>query len=332
MKTEIRKGGQEHALRNLSSSDTRRRFIRYLQRQAYALRMESVVLNTPVNRPLYYEREIEEIMGDGEHWPVVLGNHNSHPAGFPNMEEATYIKEIVNPFLPPDQQIEGSAILITESIKDRQNEEIVDYFKLATRTLNKVDTEVIFVVRNKDVEEGMERNRTEQNYELMHIVEKGRIPIVLPEGGVDAGRQMPGGVRGERRGLMPLKPNSVKLITHAVELQGKKPVLFFVATRHAEDVFDPITQRATDEAKKLATWRRRDPIMSAIVDYPVSVETLAKYLGKRERFPNGVLEQYCGERLAQLLAPHERGSVYAQPALLDQVPTRRRDTRLLYPA
>lgn len=302
---------------------------RNLWRRFIASRQEAVVLNNPINRPPYYKSLIQSIMKDGEHWPLVLGTHKSHPAGFPAMEEAKNIRNIANEVLPPNQQIRKSLILVAYSIDKTQTEEVVEYFKLVQPTITKLDAEPFFVVRG--AKDGKPKNLRELYEASMHLVENCQIPIALAEGSVDSGRQKPGGLPGEIKGMIQLQAQSVSLLVHAIEAQGKKPLLFFIGNTGENHVYDPIAERVTREANLRAFGLRRDPIMSSVVDYPTAAEDIAKFLGVNGKLPKGFLEQYCGERLAQLVPPHERG-VYANPVLLDKVYVLRRDTSFLFAA
>lgn len=307
-------------------------WIKRVERSLYSMRRETVVLNSPRNRPPYYEDYVRNIMKDGKHFPVILGTHKSHPGGFPPMEEAVNIKNIANSVLPSDQQIKGSRFLFANSLDTgEQDEEVVTYFKLAQPTLVKLGVEPLYVVREKEAKNGTPRNREKQYNALMHTVEEGLIPIVLPEGSVESGRQKPEGRPGEIKGMVELEQNGIRMLVRYIQRQGKIPVLFFVGVTGENRIYDPITKRITGEAKRKALFLKRSPIMSAVVDYPTSIEDILPFLEENGRLPKGTLEQYCGERLAQLLPPNERG-VYSNSLLLDKIPAYRRDTSYLFKA
>lgn len=298
-------------------------------RRFAASRQEAVVLKNPINHPVYYADKVQEIMRDGKHWPILLGTHKSHPGGFPAMEEAKNIMSIANKVLPPNQQIQKSLIFVAYSIDKTQNEEVVEYFKLVKPTLAKLGAEPFFVVRG--AKDGKPKNLRELYEASMRLVENSQIPIILPEGSVESGRQKPDGFPGEINGMIALQKNSISFLVRTIEDQGKKPFLFFVGNTGENHVYDPITEKVTREAYLRAFGLRRSPIISSIVDYPTAVEDIASYLGVDGKLQEGVLEQYCGERLAQLVPPSERG-VYSNPELLDKVRVLRRPTSFLFAA
>ncbi|KKR24535.1 MAG: hypothetical protein A3C27_01930 [Candidatus Levybacteria bacterium RIFCSPHIGHO2_02_FULL_39_36] len=302
------------------------------ERYIFSLRREPVILHSPRNHPPYYGDYVRNIMRDGRHFPIVLGTHKSHPGGFPPMEEAVDIKNIANSVLPHDQQIKGSRFLFASSLDtEEQDEEVVTYFKLAQPTLVKLGVKPLYVVREKEARNGTPRNREEQYNALMHTVEEGLIPIVLPEGSVESGRQKPGGRPGEIKGMIELEQNGIRMLVRYMQRQGKIPVLFFVGVTGENHIYNPITKKITGEAKRKAFWLKRSSIMRAVIDYPTSVEDILPFLEENGQLPRGALEQYCGERLAQLLPLNERG-VYAEPELLGCVPVLRRDTTHLFKA
>jgi len=307
-------------------------WLRKTERSLFSIRRETVVLNSPRNHPPYYEDYVRNVMRDGRHFPIVLGTHKSHPGGFPPMEEAVDIKNIANSVLPYDQRIKGSRFLFASSLDTGgQGEEVVTYFKLAQPTLVKLGVKPLYVVREKEAKDGTLKSREEQYNTLMHTVEEGLIPIVLPEGSVESGRQKPGGRPGEIRGMVNLEQNGIRMLVRYIQRQGKIPVLFFVGVTGENRIYNPITEKITGEAKRKALWLKRSPIMGAVIDYPTSVEDILPFLEEDGRLPRGYLEQYCGERLAQLLPPDERG-VYSNPLLLQKVPAYRRDTTHLFKA
>lgn len=299
-----------------------------LERRVTAFRGETVVLNTPRNHPPYYKDVVERALSTGEYWPVILGTHNSHVAAFPALEEAEYIKGIANNVMP-GQRIQGSRLVVAANIRSGQNEEVHEYFKLSKKLFDKVNAQAMFVVRNKDVANGEVRNREKQHEGFMSLVKDGRIPVILPEGSVESGRQKPNGAPGEVKGMIPLSRSSVRLIVRYIRHQGKEPLIVFVGTTGANHIYDPISEKITTEAKKRAMGIRRSPLMSSIVDYPTRADELEKHLQIDGRVPDGAWEKYAGERLAQLIPPNERG-VYASPILLAKVPVLRRSTSQLF--
>lgn len=295
-----------------------------IKRKVIVLRGEALVLNNPRNHPAYYESMVREIMATGKYWPVVLGTHNSHAAGFPALEEAKYVRDIAH-----DERIRGSRLVVAANIETGQNEEVQAYFRTSKKIFKKLDAQTMFVVRDKDVAQGEERDRKKQHAEFLSLVKDGRIPVIFPEGSVEAGRQKPGGVPGEVKGMIPLARSSVRLIVKYIRHQGMEPLLFFVGTTGANRIYDPIIGKGTSEATWKALGFKRGPLMSSIIDYPVRADELERHLQIDGRVPDGAWEQYVGERLAQLVPPNERG-VYADPTLLSKVPLLRRDTSHLF--
>lgn len=298
------------------------------ERQIVALRGEALVLNNPRNHPAYYESMVTEIMATGNYWPVILGTHNSHAAGFPALEEAKYVRDIANETIPA-QKIQGSRLVVAANIERGQNEEVQEYFKRSKRILDKLGAQIMFVVRDKDVANGEKRDREKQHDEFLSLVGDGRIPVIFPEGSVESGRQKPGGAKGEVKGMIPLARGSVRLIVRYIRHQGMEPLIFFVGTTGANQIYNPISEKVTNEAKLKILGLIRRPLMSSVIDYPVRADELERHLQIGGRVPDGDWEKYAGERLAQLIPPNERG-VYADPTLLPQVPVLRRDTSHLF--
>lgn len=297
---------------------------RAIEKRIIAFRGEAIALNNPRNHPPYYENVVRDIMTGRNYWPVVLATHNSHAAGFPALEEARYIRD-----LSGDERIKGSRLVIAANIRAGQNEEIQEYFKVAEKVINKLDTQFMFVVRDKDVANGETRNREKQHEGFMSLIEDGRIPVILPEGSVESGRQKVGGEPGEVKGMIPLARGSIRLIVRYIRHQGMEPLLFFVGTTGANHIYNPITEKVTNEVKLKTLGLIRRPLMSSVIDYPVRSDLLEQHLQIDGKIPDGAWEQYVGERLAQLIPQNERG-VYTEPTLLSRVPLLRRDTTHLF--
>lgn len=305
-------------------------------RIAIAHFQENILLETPRDHPPDFEKEVQDFMKEGRYWPVLLGTHKSHPAGFPLIEEADYLARICNPFLPPDGQIEGSLLLVANTMHEGQSEDIVEGFKLAEPIFRKYRTEPFPVLRKKDAKDLTSDEKREYQKRLFtklgSIIGAGQIPILLPEATVESGRQKPGGAVGEVKGMVYLEPDSVAFLAQMIRRQKKEPLFFLVGTMGENRIYDPITESVTLPAKMTALARAVPlgkrfvpPIMSSVVDYPVSYAQLEEAYGSGGRLAPAVLEWVCGERLAQLLPLRERG-VYTEPELLDMAPAiKRRD-------
>lgn len=304
-----------------------------IKRHILASRQESVVLGSPRNHPPYYNHMVEKYMRTGEFSPLFLGTHKSHPGGFPPMEEAFDIMNLTNAVLPANKtRIRGSYLIAASSLRDGgQNEEVKAYFRTAKPMLDKLCVEPLFVVRDKEAQNGALRDKLAQNRPLMQTVRDGKFSIALPEGSVESGRQKLGGKPGEINGMITIKPNIVKFLATCIKEQGMEPLIFFVGDTGENRIYDPNTEKITSEAAKHAIPFMPGHIMSAVVDYPTPYSEIVRHLGINGRLPKGILEQYCGERLAQLLPLNERG-VYAEPQLLDSVLVLRRDTTHLFKA
>lgn len=301
-----------------------------LGRVAISRFQENVLLETPRDHPPGFEEKVQELMKEGRYWPVILGTHKSHPAGFPLIEEADYLARICNPLLPPDKQINGSLLLVASTMNEGQSDDIVEGFKLAEPIFSKYRTEPVPVLRKKDAKHLASDEKREYQKQLFaklgSVVKEGQIPIILPEATVESGRQKPGGAPGQIKGMVELEPDSVALLAQMIRRQKKDPLFFFVGTTGENRIYDPITENVTTSAKMAAVARttgigRRlvPPIMDSVVDYPVSYSQLVNTYGNDGKLSPSDLEWICGERLAQLLPPRERG-VYADPELLLMAP------------
>lgn len=296
-------------------------------RLAIAQFQENILLETPRDHPEDFEENVRDYMKKGRYWPVILGTHKSHPAGFPLIEEAAYIADLSNPLLSPDNQIRGSLLLVASTMNQGQSDDIVEGFKLAQPIFQRYSTETIAVLREKDSSRLDPQEKREYQKRLIRklgsIVMEGQVPILLPEATVESGRQKPGGSPGEIKGMVPLEPDSVTFLAQLIRRQKKDPLFFFIGTTGENRIYDPITESVTREAKLTAVARATavgkrfvPPIMSSVVDYPASYDQIAAAYGSGGKLSSAELEQVCGERLAQLLPPWERG-VYAKPELLD---------------
>lgn len=311
------------------------------QRRLIASVQENILLDTPINRPPHYAEVILEYMSQGNFWPIIAGTHKAHPAGFPPIEEAAYIQGIANTVLPQEQQINGSLLLIANTMHKGQSTDIVEGLKGVQPIFDQYNTEPLAVLRKKDAKGLNEAEKRDYQKKLFskigNVVANGQIPIILPEATVESGRQKPGGIKGDIKGMVYLESDSIAFLSQMIRRQKKEPLLFFIGTTGENRIYDPITEQVTTEAKVTALGRAippvrlfLPPIMSSIVDYPTSYAELEQAYGTNGRLYGEVPEWICGERLAQLIPLTERG-VFDQPELLDMAPQiRRRDTRDLF--
>jgi hypothetical protein len=302
---------------------------------------EYVLLETPRNHPADFEKKVQGLMREGNYWPVILGTHKAHPAGFPLIEEADYLAEICNPFLSEDNQIAGSLLLIANTMEGGQSDAVVEGLKQAKPIFKKYHTETALVLREKDANDLEADEKREYQKQLFRklggVVKAGQIPLVLPEGTVESGRQKPDGAPGEINGMVHLQSDSVAFLAQMIRRQKKDPLFFFVGTTGENRIYNPIIEKITKEARDTALKRALPfgkhfvpPIMSSVVDYPTSYSQLVDAYGEGEKLSSEVLERVCGERLAQLVPLNERG-VFAEPELLDLAPEiQRRDTAQLF--
>ena len=68
-----------------------KRLLRELGQAVLARADEGIFLDTPHDRPDDYNQYVQDLMQKGCYWPVILGSHKSHPAGFPLIEEADHL-------------------------------------------------------------------------------------------------------------------------------------------------------------------------------------------------------------------------------------------------
>jgi hypothetical protein len=307
-----------------------RRRLQEFGRIAISYVQENVLLETPRDHPPDFEEKVQGLIREGRYWPVILGTHKSHPAGFPLIEEADYLAQICNPLLPSESQIKGSLLLIANTMHGGQSDDIVEGLKHTEAIFRKYQAEPFPVLRKKDAKHFTPDEKREYQKRLFaklgNIVKAGQVPIVLPEATVESGRQKPGGAPGQIKGMVYLEPGSVALLAQMIRRQKKEPLFFFVGTTGENKIYDPITEKVALSAKMTAIVRATDlgrrfvpPIMSSVVDYPVSYSQLQETYGSDGKLSTDVLEWVCGERLAQLLPPHERG-VFSEPELLDMAP------------
>lgn len=335
--------GFEAVARALEKTDGVARYKRDMGRKAVAYFQENILLETPRDHPEYFEEKLHEYAATGEYWPIILGTHKAHPAGFPLIEEAKYIGSIFNQY-PGNDRITGSLLLIALTMKGGQNEDIVKYLERAEPIFKKFNTLTALVARKKDVEEGHIDASEVQEYnrklykQLSNVVASGQIPLILPEGTVQSGRQKDGGAPGEINGMVYLPENTVAGTAKLVGKQGKKPLFILMGTTGENRIYNPIIGKITSEAMVTAVVRDFElgrqhvpPIMSSVVDYPVSLEEIEQQYNDGKELPKGMLELIIGHVMARLLPPNERGD-FAEDTFVDQygLPSGRRNTDSLW--
>ncbi len=292
--------------------------MRELGRLAAPFVQENVLLDTPRNHPADFEKKTREYMREGSYWPVLLGTHKSHPAGFPLIEEAEYIARLCNPHLAADDQITGSLLLIANTMEEGQGEVIEKSLKQAQPIFDKYNVEMAQVLRGKDaahLDAATKREyRNTLSYKLNKVIEDGQIPLILPEGTVQSGRQKEGGAPGEINGMVQLASDAVAAVAGRIRRKGREPLFFFVGTTGENRIYDPIAKQIPSEVYETAFKRISPigkyfvpPIMSSVVDYPMSLRRIEELYGENGKLPRGALEQICGQFMARLLPPHERG-------------------------
>src|SRR5690606_19788124 len=111
---------------------------------------ENILLDSNFNRPEDYDAVVTDMVRRGDYWPIILGTHKSHPAGFPLIEEAAYLQKLINPYLPPTDQIRGSLLLIANTMENGQSDDIVEGLKRVQPIFSKNNTETLPVLRKKD--------------------------------------------------------------------------------------------------------------------------------------------------------------------------------------
>lgn len=318
-----------------------RTYIKDKERRLVSRFQENVLLGTERDHPSDFEEVVQDMMQEGRYWPIILGTHKSHPAGFPLIEESHYLSTIINPILPENEHIKGSLLLIANTMHKGQSDDVVKGLRLAEPIFKKFNTEPLPVLRKKDAKGLTNDEKTDYQKKLFgklgRVVESGQIPIVLPEATVESGRQKPGGVKGDIKGMVYLEPGSVAFLSQMIKRQKKEPLFFFVGTTGENRIYDPITETVTRDAKVKAIGRGipggkqiLSPIMKSVVDYPTPLSAIEEAYGENGRISGDVLEWVCGERLAQLLPYNERG-VFTEPELLDMAPQiLRRDTKNIF--
>lgn len=292
--------------------------MRDIGRWAISHVQRNIILGTPFDHPPGFEEKVRDMMQEGTYWPVVLGTHKSHPAGFPPIEEAEYIAELSNLFLPEESQITGSLLMVASTINKGQSDEIVKRFKLVKPILDEYNVQVLPVLRKKDAALLDKEEQKKYLYQLIinagNVVNAGQIPIVLPEGTVESGRQRPGGAIGDIKGMVHLESDAVAFLAQMIRKQKKEPLFFFIGTSGENKIYDPITEKLLFEAQLTAVKRAvpfgknfTEPIMNAVVDYPISLSELERVYGGGKKMPADVLGWVCGNLLARLLPYGERG-------------------------
>ena len=298
---------------------------------------ETVLLGNPRYRPAGFDRMLQREAEATDFVLIGLADHAAHSGAMPVVEEVQDNITTINAVLPVERKISGARILLAYNIADKngQNEEISTHFEMLLPVFRKHNTEPLYVVRPKDRHsmpfDAFKSHLERQKAEIREAIEQNQAIIILPEGTVDAGRQKEGGAPGERNGMVKLIHGSVSGVADIALEQGKIPLFVFMGTSEETSLYDPIIGSVPPEAKikavaaKLIPGARylQDPSMHLVVDYPVSYATIADYLGQNGRVPNGMIEQYCGERIFPLIHPDERGQVYSRPALIDKVPAPR---------
>lgn len=337
LKSNITKIKQE-AFTSLNKSEPIQR-MKHMQREYFASHHEVVLANTPRRRMEGHWEQFQELMATGNYHPAIFGYHSSHAAGIPAMEEAYDMIQEANAVLPPDNKFTGSLILYAHNIRDGQPEELVNYFNLIEPTLSRLHVQPQLVIREKDKHavspEALEQNRLELHQSLSQLVENGQIPIVLPEGTVEAGRKKPGGKRGEINGMVQLQKNSIELITSHIRRRGKEPLLIFLATTGSHKIYDPETKKVRGKAKMHVVFgsefptiaEHLPPMMDTVVNWPLPYSDIERDFSENGRLPKGTLEQLGGEIIASMLPVEEQG-IYREKHLLSNLTAKRTQRHL----
>lgn len=294
---------------------------------------ESILIDTDIDYPPDFDQITSEMFTTPRPvplFPIEIGPHKAHTAAFPLLNIARKIRELAAPTL----KLKGSVLLVAENIDGGQNQAITDSFHAVRPILNKLNTETIGVFRPKDILKMRKNGVTRKEIEKMQEDQKAKIKnsiiekrtiISLPEGSVKSGRKKEGGKPGEINGMIKLQPNSVKNLAMLIRESGYEPIIFFVGNTGENRIYNPISEKVTKESKikgairALPGGKRLVPsILKSVVDYPTPYEDIERALKENGTLHDGVIEQYCGERLAQLIPYHERG-VYKEPTLLNKI-------------
>jgi len=287
---------------------------------------ESILIDTEVSYPEGFDEQASQMLKSGECFPIVIASHKAHPGAFGALKVALRLRNLSFPEL----QLNGSTLLVAANIDGGQNEAVTDSFHAVRPILEQLEAVTAPVLRWKDMKnmtrEILAKMLKSQKARLRKdIVDDSLVPVMLPEASVESGRQIENGFPGEIKGMINLEKNSITNILKIVKETGKEPLLFFVGNTGENRIYDPITESVTMQSKIIGIIRAlpggkyiAKSIMKSVVDYPVSLREIINLWGTDGKLADGVLEQYCGERLAQLIPYHERG-VYKEPTLLSKV-------------
>lgn len=292
---------------------------------------ENVVLDTPRNYPEGFVESIEAVFADPDAMLIIDGNHASHAAGFTLMETAEYIRSLINPHRLPDDQIPGSLFLFASSIDDGQNKAVVDNFGTMQPTVDALHVDDVRILRSKDVHlqnippEKVSGLKIKQGLKIARSIRDGNIILGLSEGTVESGRYIKdskGNLTDKLTGMMPVEPGSIEYLIEIAKRLGKNPYILPIGNMGENQLLDPNTERVTAEAKRKGIERAIPglrkyvkPTMQSVVGYPIAYQDIVDEFGQEGQLEDGVLEQFIGEAIAQLIRPSIRG-VYSEPQLL----------------
>lgn len=312
---------------------------------AFLLRAkESILVDTDIDYPENFDQITSEKLSTGIYYPVVLGTHKAHTGAFNPLNAANRIRD-----LAPEGSFQEILLLVAENIDGGQNKAITDNFRSVRPVLEKLHTKTLGIFRHKDIKtlikdgvskEEIRRQQDEQTQGVKNAIANKEIIVSLPEASVQSGRKKEGGKRGEINGMIAIQQNSILFLTNLIREAGYEPLLIFVGNTGEDNIYNPnkgkLTISKTKPSKGGITISSKikgairthplgrqivPPILSSIVDYPVPLEDIEMYLASKGKTQGKDIEQYCAERLARLLSPEERGSVYNNLELLPDAPS-----------
>lgn len=243
---------------------------------------------------------------------ILYATHKSHYDGRPLGKATRILRELVNPYLPENDQLKGFAMPIAASIASgHQGQEVKKAVGMFSRLSEEQDQfYLIDYVREKDkVEFKMKDNTREYLREMKNHLAANEGIALLPEATVEGGRNFES---GELIGLRLPEPGSIYITAKWAEKQGKDPVLVPVVLTGTHKVFRPGRipkdyKVPTETVIKATVPMVPHEIVTATIGRPVDLEQAVKESSHDGTLNMHNLDLYLARLWAEMTPEEELG-------------------------
>ena len=273
---------------------------------------------TPIEFPPNSKNQYVQAIKDGC-IPILITNHSSDYDGIPAAMLTDMLTTLANENLPLGEQLEGFLMITARSLQSEQQKiqrpgETIIFDALEHPFLSKHAIRPLFTTTKHDRTRdgsGLPKNSEEFAEELDPRLATGKFGVFLfPEATVNSGRL---DKDGRRRGMQKFTPGAIaKYVTDIKELTGGRDVVIIsAAISGGYKVYDHQTSRPT--RKILAGFRHGDPeVVTVTVSPPVRSRNnvVAGFDAAASVKQKIGIDRFFGRRIAAMLPPEERGTVY----------------------